>query len=115
MNKPEERKGKIIFIDAKDELRIERTNAWLEQKHIKKIGEIYSEFKDLECFAKVMTNDEVLENNGNLSIQLYVKPISSSLENKTEDLIAKIKTGQVEISVSLEVLFTQLKNIGIES
>lgn len=115
MNKPEERKGKVIFIDAKDELRIERTNAWLEQKHIKKIGEIYSEFKDLECFAKVMTNDEVLENNGNLSIQLYVKPISSSLENKTEDLIAKIKTGQVEISVSLEVLFTQLKNIGIES
>ena len=36
MKKPKERKGKIIFIDAKEELRIERTNAWLEPQHIKK-------------------------------------------------------------------------------
>jgi len=36
MKKPKERKSKIIFIDAKDELRIERTNAWLEPQHIKK-------------------------------------------------------------------------------
>jgi type I restriction enzyme M protein len=38
MKKPAERKGKIIFIDAKEELRIERTNAWLEPQHIKKIS-----------------------------------------------------------------------------
>ena len=36
MKKPKERKGKIIFIDAKEELRIERTNAWLEPQHIKR-------------------------------------------------------------------------------
>jgi type I restriction enzyme M protein len=68
MKKPVERKGKIIFIDAKEELRIERTNAWLEPKHIKKISEAYWKFKDADGFAKVMTNHEVLENNGNLSL-----------------------------------------------
>ena len=73
MKKPKERKGKIIFIDAKEELRIDRTNAWLEPHHIKKISDAYWKFKDIEGFAKVMSNKDVLANNGNLSLQLHVK------------------------------------------
>jgi type I restriction enzyme M protein len=113
MKKPAERKGKIIFIDAKEELRIDRTNAWLEKQHIKKISDTYWQFKDTEGFAKVMSNAEVLENNGNLSLQLYVKQASSSIEHKTEDLIADIQSGQKQINASLEGLYEQLKYIGI--
>jgi type I restriction enzyme M protein len=115
MNKPVERKGKIIFIDAKEELRIERTNAWLEPKHIKKISIAYWNFKDTEGLAKVMTNSEVLQNNGNLSLQLYVKQVVQTSEHNTEQLIEEIKAGQLQINNSLENLFTQLKNIGIEA
>ena len=92
MKKPKERKGKIIFIDAKDELRIERTNAWLEPQHIKKISEAYWKFKGIESFAKIMSNKEVLENNGNLSLQLYVKQASINNEHNTSKLIADINT-----------------------
>jgi type I restriction enzyme M protein len=113
MNKPDERKGKIIFIDAKDELRIDRTNAWLEPQHIKKISSAYWKFIDIESFAKVMSIKEVLENNGNLSLQLYVKQADIENEHNTEDLITSIKKGQTEINASIENLFTQLKNIGI--
>lgn len=115
MKKPAERKGKIIFIDAKEELRIERTNAWLEPQNIKKISEAYWKFIDVEGFAKVIFNKEVLENNGNLSLQLYVKQASLEYDHKTEDLIAYIKTGQKQINTSLENLFTQLMDIGIIS
>lgn len=114
MKKPKERQGKIIFIDAKDELRIDRTNAWLEPKHIKKISEAYWKFKDAEGFAKVMTKKEVLENNGNLSLQLYVKQAAIENGHNADDLIADIKAGQQQINDSLENLFTQLKKIGIE-
>jgi type I restriction enzyme M protein len=114
MKKPKDRKGKIIFIDAKDELRLERTNAWLEPKHIKKINDAYWEFKDAENFAKVMTNKEVLQNNGNLSLQLYVKHIAIDNGDKTEDLIASIKLGQEHIDSSLKNLFVNLSNIGIK-
>jgi type I restriction enzyme M protein len=114
MKKPKERKGKIIFIDAKDELRIERTNAWLEPQHIKKISEAYWQFKNAEGFAKVMSNKEVLENNGNLSLQLYVKQAVIDNLHNTEDLLQEIKIGQKEINSSLDNLFSQLKNIGIE-
>lgn len=115
MKKPAERKGKIIFIDAKEELHIERTNAWLEPQHIKKISETYWKFKDEAGFAKVMSILEVLANNGNLSLQLYVKQAAIDNEHNTELLIADIKAGQKQINASLEYLFTQLHNIGIEA
>jgi type I restriction enzyme M protein len=115
MKKPKERKGKIIFIDAKEELRIERTNAWLEPQHIKKISVAYWKFNDEEGFAKVANNKEVLDNKGNLSIQLYVKQAANTIEHKTEELITEIKIGQNQINTSLENLFIQLKNIGIEA
>jgi type I restriction enzyme M protein len=114
MKKSNDRQGKIIFIDAKDELRIERTNAWLEPQHIKTISDAYWNYRDVEGFTKIIKNEEVIENNGNLSIQLYVKQAAIINVHKTEELIARIKITQQEINMSLNNLFEQLKNIGIE-
>lgn len=50
-----------------------------------------------------------------MSLQLYVKQAAIESEHNTEDLIADIKAGQQQINDSLENLFTQLKNIGIEA
>jgi len=113
MKKPKDRKGKIIFIDAKDELRIDRTNAWLEPHHIKKISETYKKFKDLEGFAKVMSNTTVLENNGNLSIQLYVKQLNNNQGQEVDHLLEITKKNQQELNTNIDKLFKQLKNLGI--
>jgi hypothetical protein len=61
-----------------------------------------------------MNNKDVLVNNGNLSLQLYVKQVSNEIEHNTEVLLSEIKSGQNQVNVSLENLFSQLKNIGIE-
>ncbi|MGB7567575.1 MAG: N-6 DNA methylase [Chitinivibrionales bacterium] len=114
MKKPKERKGKIIFIDAKEELRIDRTNAWLEPQHIKKISGAYWKFKDIAGFAKVLSNKEVLSNNGNLSLQQYVKQASNVSKHNTTDLIEDIRSGQKNINEALKTLFSQLENIGIK-
>ncbi len=114
MKKPKERKGKIIFINAINELRIDRTNAWLEPQHLKKIADNYWKFKNMDGFAKVVSKEDALENKGNLSVQLYVKQMEIENEHNTKDLIKEIKVGQKQVNVSLENLFTQLKNIGIE-
>jgi type I restriction enzyme M protein len=111
MKKPEERKGKIIFIDAKDELRIERSNAWLEQQHIKKISEAYWKYNDLNGFSRVVSNGVVLANNGNLSLQLYIKQETNMVECRIEEIIDTIKIGQTQINISLDNLFNQLNNI----
>lgn len=114
MRKPEGRKGKIIFIDGKEELRLERTNAWLEPQHIRKISDAYWKFSDIEGFAKVVENVKVIENDGNLSLPIYVKQSSSISEQRTEDLITNIIVGQQKITKSTENILSQLKNFGIE-
>jgi type I restriction enzyme M protein len=113
MKKPKERKGKIIFIDAKDEIRIERTNALLEKHHIKKIIDTYKQLTEIEGFSSVNANKEVLSNNSNLNIQLYVRPKEVLNENNLEDLIETIKSNNVEYNNSLKSLFTKLTEIGI--
>lgn len=114
MKKPKERKGRIIFIDAKEELKIERTNAWLEPKHIKKISETYWKFKDIEGFAKIEENGKVLKNDGNLSLQLYVKQNGINVEFNSNELIKNLKKGQEQLNNSFENLFDQIKRIGID-
>ena len=96
-------------------MRLERSSAWLEPNHIKKISDAYWEFKDTDGFAKVMSNKDVLsDNNGILSVQLYVKQTSNRKEHETESLLSVVKSKQTEINEKLETLFTQLKDIGIE-
>ena len=115
MKKPKERKGKIIFINAIDELRLERNSAWLETKHIKKISETYWKFKDVDEFAVVKSNDEVLKNNGNLSLQLYVSQKAESIEHNIEDLISDIQDVQRQQNKSIETLLGKLKDLGVRA
>src|SRR3990172_933161 len=85
MKKPKERKGKIIFIDAKNEIKLERSSAFLKDEHIKKISATYHKFKDEDGFAKVMSNKEVLDGyNGSLNIPLYVKQNTKNKNDRQE-------------------------------
>lgn len=72
--KKKESKGKILFINAVHEVKQEKTMGYLEDKHIDKIFNAYKNFKAIENFAAVATLDDVLNNNGNMSISLYVRP-----------------------------------------
>jgi len=67
-----DRVGKILFIDAKDFIKREKSQSFLTVDHIDKIYEAYLNFKDIEGFAKVTNTQEVLNNEGNLNIRLYV-------------------------------------------
>lgn len=113
MKKTEGRKGKIIFIDAREDIKIERTFAWLEPTHIKKISDAYWKFKETKGFAYVATKTEVLNNNGNLSIQLYVKREESNIQRRTDELIDDISEGQKHISDAVEKLIIHLNELGI--
>jgi len=113
--KARDRKGKILFIDAKEELKIDRSEAWLEPKHIEKIAAAYWGHKDIDGFAKIVSNKDVLQNNGSLSISLYVKQQNNNTTDSLEELLSAVKAGQVNINSSLDRLFIQLKEIGIEA
>ena len=73
-NKPPHKKGKILFINAVNEVRQEKTMGFLEQKHIDKVFGAYQKFVSQENFAALKTIEEVLANKGNIAISLYVQP-----------------------------------------
>ena len=115
MKKTKDKKGKIIFIDAKNELRMEKTNAWLEPRHIQKISDAYINFKEIDGFSKVVKNKNVLENDGNMNIQLYVNKINEVTNRDAADLLFDIRENQSKINQSLDQLFKQLESIGIKA
>ena len=81
MRKPADRQGKILFIDAVHEIARERAQSFLKPENQQRILAAYQNYADEPGFAKVVTIDEVLEKNGNLSIPRYVRPIGNSDSN----------------------------------
>ncbi len=78
------RRGKILFINAKDEVTRKNSFSYLEDKHIEKIANAYHDFKDIDGFAKVVTIADVQKNSSKLSIPLYVVRAGVS-EHESDD------------------------------
>ena len=75
--KSEERKGKILFINASQEFEkhpdVRKLNI-LSEKNIERIVKAYREFREEEGFSRIVTQEEVKENDYNLNVTLYVFP-----------------------------------------
>ncbi len=76
--KPPERKGRVLFVNAVNEVTRERAQSFLTNEHVERIAKAYREFVDEPGFAKVATLDDLRAKDGNLSIPLYVEPVAGS-------------------------------------
>jgi type I restriction enzyme M protein len=70
--KPMARRGKILFINAVNEVTRERAQSFLTDDHLQRVVRAYQKFKDEPGFTRVVTIQEIRTHNGNLSIPLYV-------------------------------------------
>lgn len=71
-NKPAERKNKILFINAKHEVTRKNAQSYLQESHIKKIASAYINYKETDKFSKIVPIKDVLANDGELTISLYL-------------------------------------------
>jgi type I restriction enzyme M protein len=71
--KPADRQGRILFIDAVAEVARERAQSFLKPEHQARILSAYQAFADEPGFAAVVDVGDVLAAEGNLSIARYVK------------------------------------------
>ena len=70
--KPKARKGKVLFIDALDEIARERAQSFLRGEHQSRILDAYQAFADDPGFAVVAKTTAIEEQDWSLSIPLYV-------------------------------------------
>ncbi|QVT79221.1 putative type I restriction enzymeP M protein [Nocardioides aquaticus] len=71
-NKPPERKGRVLLINAVDEVAREQAKSFLRESHQRKILDAYRGFADIDRFAAVATLDQIADKSYSLAIPLYV-------------------------------------------
>ena len=86
-SKPKEREGKVLFIDAVDEVAKERSQSFLRPEHQEIIYNAYTSFCDQDGFARVVANEEILSLDGNLSLARYIqRPLANSIDSEHANL-----------------------------
>ena len=106
-NKETAKKKKVLFIDGSDQVRVGRAQNYLEENHVKQIYDWITAFENVENYVKVVTYDEIAENDFNLNIPLYVEKIIEDNLPSVEEALSDLKIAWEE-SQKAEEKFKQI-------
>ena len=70
--KPPERQGKVLFINAVNEVTREQAQSFLRDRNISAHRRRLPSMEDEAGFARIVDTDELLANDGSLNLPLYV-------------------------------------------
>lgn len=114
MNKPKERKNKVLFINGVQEVSRERAFSFLSDKNLERLLTAFFEPENHEEIARLADLEEIRENMHNLSIPLYVHNATNDDDQSLESTIEAWQIGRVELKKQSKKLFAALAEIGIE-
>ncbi len=103
--KSENRKGKVLFIDARKELKKEKTMSFLLPKHISKIYGAYCDFKTTDEFTYVADIKEIIDNNASLNVPLYLKNTNNEIILEFSEAYSKWTESSNKLSKSITKIF----------
>ncbi len=113
--KPASRQGRILFINAVDEVTHEKAQSFLQTEHIEKILAAYRSDEDIPGFSRHVPVEEVLTKDANLSIPRYITRYD---EDAGEQPFESVYEDWVEYSTekndAVESLRAVLKEVGYD-
>lgn len=107
-NKPAKRKGKVLFVNGKDDVIENKGQAYLTPAHIEKLYRAYKDFVDIPHFAKVATLEEIMSFDGNMNINFYVKPDNSNSETSFSETLKNWEEASDKLKLSMQNLLGEL-------
>ena len=107
-NKPANRKGKVLFVNGKNDVIENKGQAYLTDEHINKLYQAFADFTDIPHYAKVATIEEILALDGNMNINFYVKQDNSSNSVSFCEAFYNWQKASLELRQSMETLFEEL-------
>lgn len=101
-SKPDDRAGKVLFINADRDYREGRAQNYLEPDHVEKIVSAFRRFEDVPGFARVVSRADLKEGDDNLNIRRYV---DTTPPPEPQDVRAHLHGGvpKVEIEAKAEL------------
>jgi len=101
MNKSAEHRGKVLFINAKEEVTRKNAQSYLEEEHIAKIADAYLNYKTIDGFSQVATSAQIAENGYSLGIPLYISGTPIELESTSIEEFEECITDWLQSSASM--------------
>lgn len=111
-DKQEGSKRKVLFIAAEEEFQEGKNQNSLRNQDVAKIVEAFEKFEDIEKYARVVTLEEIKENDYNLNISRY---IDKSVEEEPVDIgsvLTDIEMIEIERTYTKKKLYTYLQQLG---
>jgi type I restriction enzyme M protein len=108
--KASNRKGKVLFINAVDDIVRQSAQSRLTEANIKRIDDCYRNFSPEAGFSEVATTEQISIQNFSLSIPLYVKTTSTQDELKLTDAVSAYETSLAMFHSAVGQLLSTLKD-----
>lgn len=90
-NKEASKKGKVIFIDGADKVRVGRAQNFLEKEHVQQIFDWYESYAYVENYVQVVSLSDIEENDFNLNIPLYVEKVIEDNLPTVEEALTELR------------------------
>ena len=110
-NKPKDRKGTIVLINASQEFKKGAPKNYLAEVGIKKISDAFAKGTSVDKFVSVISSDDVAKADFNLLPSAYIQNSITDLIRPLPILIKELKTVEVQsekISAELNAILKQL-------
>ncbi|MFQ3675294.1 MAG: N-6 DNA methylase [Endomicrobiia bacterium] len=114
INKNKKRKDKVLLINASKLFEKGRPKNFLPDSAIKQIAEIYHSFKEQEGISKIVTKEEVIKNDYNLSPSRYVSTNDADTTLPLDEAVVLLKEAKEEQDRTEKKLREVLKQLGFE-
>lgn len=111
-NKPEEKRDKVLFIEASGGYEKNGNKNKLTKENIEKIVDTYNKYESVEKYAEVIELDEIQENDYNLNIARYVDTTEPEPEVDIEKVVSNIADREEKLTESKEKINEFLEELG---
>ena len=81
----------ILFIDANNEFKSEKSNNYLTKEHQNKIIDVYINCREIEGYSRIVNKDEIKANGFDLSIRKYIRKKKETKSIQSKQLIKLLK------------------------
>ena len=111
-DKEEERKDKIFFIDASLDYQKEKNQNVLRDEDVEKIISTFNNYEEIEKYSRIVTLDEIKENDYNLNISRYIDTTEEEEQIDVAQAIKELKQLEQERNEIEATMYGFLKELG---
>ncbi len=111
-DKEEARQNKIFFIDASRDFQEGKNQNVLRDEDVEKIVSTFDNYEEIEKYSRIVTLDEIKENEYNLNISRYIDTTEEEEQIDVTQAIQELKQLELERNEIEATMYSFLKELG---